>query len=285
MRFTKMHGLGNDYIYIDGTSEDLSDVSLSALSKLVSDRHLGVGSDGLIVILPSERADFRMRIFNPDGSEAEMCGNGVRCFAKYVYEHGLTTKQALEIETGGGIVRTELYVDGGRVRKVRVDMGPPRLAPDEIPVIASQTGPLIEEEFALPDGRVFRGTCVSMGNPHCVFFVESVDGFPVQEVGPLIENHSRFPRRTNVEFAQVVDGSTIRMRVWERGETMACGTGACATAVAGVLTARTGRRATVKLLGGDLEIEWADDNHVYMTGPAAEVCTGTISQELLEQLD
>ncbi|MCX7598849.1 MAG: diaminopimelate epimerase [Armatimonadetes bacterium] len=290
MRFTKLHGLGNDYIYLDAISQDLTGYDLAKLAQVLSDRHFGVGGDGIILILPSQVADFRMRIFNPDGSEAEMCGNGIRGFAKYVYEHGLTAKTELAVETGAGIIKPRLFVNReGRVEKVRVDMGPPRLARAEIPMAGEPPDqPVINEALAVGD-ESFAVTCVSMGNPHCVIFLDAATNlaeFPVSSLGPRIEKHEAFPRRTNVEFA-VVDGpQRIRMRVWERGagETLACGTGACATLVAAALTGRAERKATVQLLGGELEIEWADDDHVYMTGPAVEVFSGELSPELEQGL-
>jgi diaminopimelate epimerase len=287
MRFTKMHGLGNDYVYLDGIGQDLSACDLPQLSRVLSDRHFGVGGDGIILILPSDVADFRMRIFNPDGSEAEMCGNGVRCFAKYVYDHGLTDKLGLAIETGAGMIRPALFLGpSGRVEKARVDMGPPRLARRDIPMTGEPADqPAVNKVLAVA-GEALAVTCVSMGNPHCVVFVDDVAQFPVAQVGPAIENHPAFPRRTNVEFAAVEGPELIRMRVWERGagETLACGTGACATLVAASLTGRAGRMATVRLIGGDLEIEWADDDHVCMTGPATEVFSGELSAEMEQRL-
>lgn len=290
MRFTKLHGLGNDYIYLDAISQDLAAYDLPKAARVLSDRHFGVGSDGIIVILPSQAADFRMRIFNPDGSEAEMCGNGIRGFAKYVYEHGLTGKTELAVETGAGIVRPKLLIGHeGRVEKVQVDMGPPRLARAEIPMAGEPADQPVINEALVVNGETLAVTCVSMGNPHCVVFLEPVTdltAFPVSILGPLIENHQAFPRRTNVEFALVKDPQRILMRVWERGagETLACGTGACATLVAAALTGRAQRKATVQLLGGELEIEWAEDNHVYMTGPAVEVFSGELSAELEQTL-
>lgn len=290
MRLTKLHGLGNDYIYLDAISQDLAGYDLPKAARVLSDRHFGVGSDGIIVVLPSQVADFRMRIFNPDGSEAEMCGNGIRGFAKYVYEHGLTSKTELAVETGAGIIHPRLLVNSdGRVEKVRVDMGPPRLARAEIPMTGEPADqPVINEALAV-GGETLTVTCVSMGNPHCVVFLDpamDLTEFPVSTLGPLIENHQAFPRRTNVEFALVEEPHWIRMRVWERGagETLACGTGACATLVAAVLTGRAERKATVQLLGGELEIEWAGDNHLYMTGPAVEVFSGELSAELEQSL-
>jgi diaminopimelate epimerase len=300
MRFTKMHGLGNDYIYLDGLNQDLGAYSLPDLARVLSDRHFGIGGDGVILILPSAVADFRMRVFNADGSEAQMCGNGIRAFAKYVYEHGLTDKTELAIETAAGIIRpqlvirTEAVVRGreeqpassghrGTVVRVRVDMGAPRLARRDLPMTGHPAdGPAVEVELPLPE-QTLRVTCVSMGNPHCVTFVDEVADYPVPELGPLVEHHPFFPERTNVEFATVVDRQRVKVRVWERGagETLACGTGACAVVVAGVLTGRLDRHVRVHLPGGELDIEWAPDQHVYMAGPAAEVCSGEVSPELL----
>lgn len=286
MRFTKMHGLGNDYIYLDAINQDLTPYNPSELARVLSDRHFGIGGDGIILILPSDMADFRMRMFNADGSEAEMCGNGIRAFAKYVYEHGLTDKTQLAIETGAGIIRPQLRVENGRVVEVRVDMGEPRLARRELPMEGGPPDEPAIDETIVVGGEELAVTCLSMGNPHCVVFVDEVDNYPVHELGPRIENHELFPNRTNVEFAAVMDPRHLDVRVWERGagETMACGTGACATVVAAALTGRAEREATVELLGGSLKVEWASDNHVYLTGPASEVFTGELSQELEEQL-
>lgn len=283
LRFTKMHGLGNDYVYIDAHDQPIEGYKLAMLAALVSDRHFGVGSDGLILIMPSDVADFGMRIFNPDGSESGMCGNGIRALAKYVYEHGRTDKTELTIETGAGIMRPRLTVEEGRVVSVTVDMGEPRLARRDIPMVGEPADePVIDEPLEV-GGPTVRVTCVSMGNPHCVQFVESVDEAPVLTVGPAIEHHPAFPERTNVEFVQVLDRHRVRMRVWERGagETLACGTGASATCVAGALNGRTERAITVELLGGTLAIEWAEDNHVFMTGPAEEVFSGELSDEFI----
>lgn len=283
LRFTKMHGLGNDYVYIDAHDQPIEGYKLAMLAALVSDRHFGVGSDGLILIMPSDVADFGMRIFNPDGSESGMCGNGIRALAKYVYEHGRTDKTELTIETGAGIMRPRLTVEEGRVVSVTVDMGEPRLARRDIPMVGEPADePVIDEPLEV-GGQMVRVTCVSMGNPHCVQFVESVDEAPVLTVGPAIEHHPAFPERTNVEFVQVLDRHRVRMRVWERGagETLACGTGASATGVACALNGRTERAITVELLGGTLAIEWAEDNHVFMTGPAEEVFSGELSDEFI----
>lgn len=273
MRFTKMEGCGNDYVYVDCFQERFPD-DPAALSRAISDRHFGVGGDGLILICPSEVADARMRMYNQDGSEAEMCGNGLRCVAKYVYDHGIVRKSALRIETGRGILPVDLDVNGGAVRRVRVDMGEPILEWQRIPTTIPGSPPA---DYQLEvDGRTYLVTCVSMGNPHCVQFVDDIERAPVTVLGPRIETDGRFPQRTNVEFVQVLSRSELRMRVWERGsgETWACGTGACAVAVASAITGRTDRGVLAHLRGGDLELDWAADGHVYMTGPAEEVFSG-----------
>ncbi len=272
MRFTKMHGCGNDYVYINGFEERVANPS--RLARLMSDRHFGVGSDGLILILPSKRADVRMRMFNADGSEAEMCGNGVRCVAKYAYERGLAPKRVVKVETKAGVLTLVNTVRGGKVKAVRVNMGEPRLERRQVPM-RGKAGRVIKEPLAV-DGATYSITALSMGNPHCVVFVDDVKKFPVTEVGPKVETHRDFPERTNVEFVQVVSRREVSIRTWERGagETLACGTGASAVCVAGVLTGRTERSISAHLLGGSLQIEWAEDGHVYMTGPAEEVFTG-----------
>ena len=272
MRFTKMHGLGNDYIFIDGLNERVANPA--RLARRMSDRHFGVGGDGLILILPSKRADLRMRMFNADGSEAEMCGNGIRCLAKYAYEHGLARKRVITVESKAGVHALENTVINGKWRKVRVDMGSPGLGRRQIPM-RGRAGRVVGEPLAV-DGVTYEITALSMGNPHCVIFVDEVDKFPVAEVGPKIESHHRFPQRTNTEFVQVLSRGEVSMRTWERGagETLACGTGASAVCVAGALTGKTERAVNVNLLGGNLELEWAEDDHVYMTGPAEEVFTG-----------
>jgi diaminopimelate epimerase len=285
MRFTKLHGLGNDYIYIDAISQDLSAYDLPALSRVLSDRNFGIGGDGIILVSPSEIADFAMRIYNSDGSEAEMCGNGMRAFAKFVYEHGLTERTSLEVETYAGIIKPVLTVEDGKVTLIRVDMGEPRLARSEIPMAGEPADqPVIAEPLQV-NGHDLKITCVSMGNPHCVVFVDDADSFPVRELGPVIECHPLFPRKTNVEFASIDDRRNIQMRVWERGAgvTLACGTGASATVVAAVLNDLADRTARVSLLGGDLFIEWAEDNHVFLTGPADEAFSGEVHPDLLAQ--
>ncbi len=274
MHFTKMHGIGNDYIYVDCITYP-PPRDPAAISKAISDRHFGVGSDGLILIGPSERADVRMRMFNADGSEAEMCGNGIRCVAKYVYDHRLVDKTRITVETGRGILALDLETKNGKVERVRVDMGEPILQSDRIPTNLPGNPP-VEVPLTYPD-TVYGVTCISMGNPHCVTFVEELTDGLVHGIGSQMERHPAFPKRTNVEFVKVNSPTDVTIRVWERGsgETMACGTGACAVCVAGVLTGRTQRRITAHLRGGDLELEWSEaDNHVYKTGPAVEVFHG-----------
>jgi diaminopimelate epimerase len=272
MRFTKMQGAGNDYVYVDCFAQK-PPADPAALAKKIADRHFGVGGDGLILICPSETADARMRMFNADGSEAEMCGNGVRCVAKYVYDHGIAKKPTLTIETGRGVLTLEVEVHAGKVHQVRVDMGEPILDAGKIPTTLPGNPPI---DVTLP-GYDFKATCVSMGNPHCVIFVKAITDQHVHGIGPRIEKDALFPRRTNVEFVAVNRPDDVTFRVWERGsgETLACGTGACAVAVAGVLTGRTQRKITAHLLGGDLQLLWSEtDNHVYMSGPAVEVFSG-----------
>jgi diaminopimelate epimerase len=284
LRFWKLQGCGNDYIYLD-CFRGPTPSDPAALSRKISDRHFGVGSDGLILICPSERADARMRMFNADGSEAEMCGNGVRCVAKYVYDHGLVRKPVLTVETGRGVLTLDLEVSGGTVRQVRVDMGEPILEAGRIPTELPGNPPGDVELRVPGEGRaetILRVTCVSMGNPHCVAFVDQITDALVLGVGPRVEKHPAFPRRTNAEFVKVNRPDDVTVRVWERGsgETLACGTGACAVAVAGALTGRTRRRVTAHLPGGDLELDWSEaNNHVYLTGPAIEVFSGDWPEE------
>lgn len=274
MKFTKMQGLGNDYVYVNCLKETIADPP--ALAKKISDRHFGVGSDGLIMINPSDKADFEMEMYNADGSRAEMCGNGIRCVAKYVYDYGLTDKTRISVETLAGIKYLDLTVENGKVSLVRVDMGRPILEPENIPVQAE--GSRVVDEPLTVDGKEYRMTCVSMGNPHAVIFVDQdVRELPLEQIGPSFENHERFPKRINTEFARVLDRRTVEMRVWERGsgETLACGTGTCATAVACVLNGLTEDEITVHLLGGDLHIKWdREKDTVYMTGPAETVFDG-----------
>jgi len=273
MRFTKMQGIGNDYIYVNCFEETVLNPSETA--RKISRRHYGVGSDGLVLIEPCDAADFAMRIFNSDGSESEMCGNACRCIGKYVYERGMTDKTSITLMTGGGLKVLELTVANGKVLSVRVDMGSPELSPPLIPV--DLPGEVILGHQLTVGSMPYSIHCVSMGNPHCVIFVRSVDNVDVEQVGSLLENHRIFPNRTNVEFVQVVNRGHLRMRVWERGagDTMACGTGACASLVASVLTGKADRQATVDLLGGPLTVEWSpEDNHVYQEGAAEFVFDG-----------
>jgi diaminopimelate epimerase len=274
MRFVKMQGCGNDYVYVDCV-RDAMPKDPPSLSRVISDRHFGVGADGLILICPSEMADARMRMFNADGSESEMCGNGLRCVAKFVHDHGIARKNRLAIETGRGILNVDLEVENGNATRATIDMGEPIVQASDIPTTLPGNPPV---EVPLAAGGIeLRVTCVSMGNPHCVAFVPELSDDLVLRVGPLIERHPAFPRRVNAEFVQVTRPNEATMRVWERGsgETLACGTGACAVAVAGVLTGRLARRCVIHLRGGDLELHWNDaDNHVYLTGPAVEVFQG-----------
>ena len=273
--FTKWQGCGNDFVLVNGFSERLDEEDLGALAQKICDRHYGIGADGLILVLPSKAADFRMRILNADGSEAEMCGNGIRCFAGVVHDEGLSDKEEFTVETGAGILVPRLQLADGKLQGVRVDMGEPTLAGDRIPVLGFGAAHVVEQPIEA-GGEKLSMTCVSMGNPHCVIFVEDAEAVPIERIGPLLEQHEAFPKKTNVEFAAVLDASHIRMRVWERGAavTLACGTGSCATLVAAALTGRTERAAEVQLDGGRLQIEWAEDNHVYMTGPAEKVFAG-----------
>lgn len=277
MKFTKMHGAGNDYVYVNCFEEQVTNPAEVAIK--VSNRNFGIGSDGLILIMPSDKADVRMRMFNSDGSESEMCGNGIRCVAKYAYDHGIVTKTEITAETGAGILTLQLFPNSAnRVERVRVNMGPPRLSRAEIPMNGSPTPQVVAEELTVLD-KTFKITCVSMGNPHCIIYVEDVDSFPVATYGPLIENHQLFPRRTNVEFIQIISRGEVKQRTWERGagETLACGTGASAVCVAGVLNDVTDRTILNHLAGGDLELEWVENGSVFMTGPATEVFSGEIA--------
>lgn len=284
MKFTKMHGCGNDYVYVDCTKEVIPDIAATAVR--VSDRHFGIGSDGLILIKSSEVADFEMDMYNADGSRGKMCGNGIRCVAKYVYDHGLTNKTEITVDTQAGIKTLQLTVCDGKVSKVRVDMGEPVLIPQEIPVKASVLGwaddrreAIVAQPFTVANSS-YNITCVSMGNPHCITFIdEDVRSFPLEAIGTSFEKHELFPEGVNTEFANIIDKEHLRMRVWERGsgETLACGTGACAVAVASYLNGFTGRKVDVELMGGHLEIVYdAATNHVFMTGPATEVFSGEI---------
>jgi len=276
MKFTKMQGAGNDYVYVNCFAEQVENPE--QLSIKVSNRNFGIGSDGLILIMPTANADVRMRMFNADGSESEMCGNGIRCVAKYAYDHGLVAKKEITAETGAGILTLQLFADGrNKVEKVRVNMGAPRLTRAEIPMLGDGPERVVSAPLNILH-TTFQITCVSMGNPHCVIFVDDVANFQVEKYGPLIENHELFPRRTNVEFIQIISRTEVRQRTWERGagETLACGTGASAVCVAGVLNGLTDNKIINHLSGGDLELEWAADGNVYMTGPAVEVFSGEI---------
>lgn len=280
MKFTKMHGIGNDYVYVNCFKETVENPA--EMARFVSERHFGIGSDGLILICPSEIADCKMDMYNADGSRSEMCGNGVRCVAKYAYDYGLTDKTVIDVETGAGIKKISLTVENGKAVKARVDMGEPVLKPELIPVVGE--GEMLVDEPIVVENKEYRMTCVSMGNPHAVIFMdEDVKKLNLKKLGPKFENHERFPKRTNTEFMRVIDRNTMDMRVWERGsgETLACGTGTCAAVVAAVLNNLTERKVLVHLLGGDLEIEWSGmDNHVYMTGTATTVFEGEIDEAL-----
>ncbi len=283
MKFTKMQGIGNDYVYVNCLQETIENPS--ELAKKISDRHYGVGSDGLIMINPSDKADFEMEMYNADGSRGEMCGNGIRCVAKYVYDYGLTDKTSISVETLAGIKYLDLTVEDGKVVLVKVDMGKPMLRPEEVPVV-SEKEEVIDEPITV-DGQEYRMTCVSMGNPHAVVFIDQdVKEFPLETVGVKFENHERFPKRVNTEFVNVLDRHTAQMRVWERGsgETLACGTGACAVAVACALNGLTEDEVTVKLLGGDLQIKWdREKNTVYMTGLRKLYLTGSGSSFFVDR--
>jgi diaminopimelate epimerase len=273
MRFTKMHGAGNDYVYVNCFAEKFPS-DPAALAIAVSDRHKGIGADGLILICPSERADARMRMYNADGSESEMCGNGVRCVAKYVYDHDIAHRDELKIETGRGVLTLQIFAENGKAHRVRVNMGAPILESAAIPTTLPGDPPV--NQTLSVGGRDLSVTCVSMGNPHCVTFVDQITDEWVLGIGPQIERHPAFPRRVNAEFIQVLSPREFNMRVWERGsgETQACGTGACASCVAGVLAGLTERKVLAHLPGGDLELEWAETGEVYLTGPAVEVFNG-----------
>ncbi len=276
LQFTKMHGLGNDYVYMDAINQKIE--NRSELAKFVSDRHFGIGSDGLILICPSEKADFKMQMFNQDGSEAEMCGNGIRCVGKFVYDKGLTKKETITVETLAGIKTLVMTAKNGKIETARVDMGEPILEPEKIPVISNEN-PVKDLKLEV-ENKDFTFTCVSMGNPHAVTFIkEDVNKFDICKYGAKLEVNKAFPKKANIEFINVIDDKTLNMRVWERGagETLACGTGACAVTVSAILNGYTKRVVTVHLLGGDLKIEWnKNDNHVYMTGPATTVFEGKI---------
>mgnify|MGYP001061968617 FL=1 len=281
-KFTKMQGCGNDYIYVNGFTEKIPQEEKTELVRHISDRHFGIGGDGVIFINPSLEADFEMEMYNADGSRAEMCGNGIRCVAKYVYDKGLTDKTDISVISCGQIKYLQLFLKEGRVDTVRVNMGAPELRPERIPVTVAEAGMPLEKERIvnapiIVQGKEYKMTCVSMGNPHAVIFLEDVTNLEIEQIGPYFENHERFPKRINTEFVKVLDKKTVQMRVWERGtgETLACGTGCCATVVACILNGLTDEKVTVKLLGGEIEIEWdREANLVYMTGPAVTVFEG-----------
>lgn len=281
-KFTKMQGCGNDYIYVNGFTEKIPQEEKTELVRHISDRHFGIGGDGVIFINPSAEADFEMEMYNADGSRAEMCGNGIRCVAKYVYDKGLTDKTDISVISCGQIKYLQLFLKEGQVNTVRVNMGAPELRPERIPVTVAEAGMPLEKERIvnapiIVQGKEYKMTCVSMGNPHAVIFLEDVTNLEIEQIGPYFENHERFPKRINTEFVKVLDKKTVQMRVWERGtgETLACGTGCCATVVACILNGLTDEKVTVKLLGGEIEIEWdREANLVYMTGPAVTVFEG-----------
>lgn len=281
-QFTKMQGCGNDYIYVNGFTEKIPQEEKTELVRHISDRHFGIGGDGVIFINPSAEADFEMEMYNADGSRAEMCGNGIRCVAKYVYDKGLTDKTDISVISCGQIKYLQLFLKEGQVDTVRVNMGAPELRPERIPVTVAEAGMPLEKERIvnapiIVQGKEYKMTCVSMGNPHAVIFLEDVTNLEIEQIGPYFENHERFPKRINTEFVKVLDKKIVQMRVWERGtgETLACGTGCCATVVACILNGLTDEKVTVKLLGGEIEIEWdREANLVYMTGPAVTVFEG-----------
>lgn len=280
MKFTKMHGCGNDYIYIDGASEKILQEEKPAFVRRVSDRHFGIGGDGVIFINPSDEADFEMEMYNADGSRAEMCGNGIRCVAKFAYDKGLTDKTDISVISCGKIKYLQLFLKDNKVDTVRVNMGAPELRAEQIPVIVEDGKEKVIDEPITVQGKEYKMTCVSMGNPHAVIFMDDVTNLEIEKIGPSFENHDRFPNRTNTEFVKVIDRKTVQMRVWERGtgETLACGTGCCATVVSCILNGLTDDTVTVKLLGGELEITWdREADLVYMTGPATTVFDGEIS--------
>lgn len=277
MKFTKMHGCGNDYLYVNGFTERAKDKA--AFARKASDRHFGVGGDGVIFINPSDKADFEMEMYNADGSRGEMCGNGIRCVAKYVYDKGLTDKTSISVISSGAIKYLELTLKDGKVEMVKVNMGSPELVPAKIPVLSE--GEAVIDEEIIVCGKSYRMTCISMGNPHAVVFMDDVEQMKMEEIGPYFETHERFPNRINTEFVKVLNRSCVQMRVWERGsgETLACGTGCCATAVACVLNGLTEEKVTVKVLGGELFIEWdREKNLIFMTGPAETVFEGEIEE-------
>ena len=280
MKFTKMQGIGNDFVVVNGLLEAIDEAHYGIISRRLNHRKFGIGGDGLLLVLPSKIADYKMRMFNPDGSEAQMCGNGIRCFARYLHERKLIREPQVKVETLDGVKLLKLLIRNGKVEGVRVDMGQPHLLRSEIPMRGDDNGRVINEGLKV-EGRRFEITAVSMGNPHVLIFEDRVDSFALDKFGPLIENHKSFPERTNVHFVQLNDPGDITIRTWERGAgaTLACGTGACACVVSGVLTNRTNRSVLVHLPGGDLRIEWMGDNRVMMTGPAEQVFEGEVTLE------
>ncbi len=280
IKFTKMHGCGNDYVYINGFTEHIDADKKPEFIRQVSHRHFGIGSDGVIFINPSDVADFEMEMWNADGTRAEMCGNGIRCVGKYVYDYGLTDKTEIDVVSFGAVKKLKLFVKGGKVEKVRVNMGKPILKPADIPVKMGDLDEKVVNQSLWVAGKEYFVTCVSMGNPHAVTFIERCDDLDIEAIGPLFENHEAFPKRINTEFVQIVDKEHVKMRVWERGtgETFACGTGCCATAVACFLNKKTGRSVEVEVLGGKINIEWDEkSDEIFMTGPATTVFDGVIN--------
>lgn len=280
MIFTKMHGLGNDFVMVDDRKAAIPDAVLPDYGRKICDRHFGVGADGLILVRPSEKADFQMRVINSDGSEAEMCGNGIRCFAVFVHNQGMSYANPLRVETGAGVLTVDLLRENEAIIGVRVDMGEPGTNREDVPMQGNGSALNVPLQV---DGQEFAFTGVSMGNPHAVTFLDTLDGFPVEHFGPLVERHAMFPVKTNVHFVEQVGPDELNMRVWERGAglTLACGTGACAVTVASVLNGKTGRKALIHLPGGPLHIEWAENNHLLMTGPTETVFTGEVDPEKL----
>ena len=282
MLFYKMHGIGNDFIVIDCIKQQFTDEELSKIAVGACDRNFGIGSDGLILVCSSDTCDFKMRMLNPDGSEAEMCGNGIRVFAKYIYDYDLSKKETITVETLAGVKIIKVLAENGKCNKVQVDMGCPNLKPEQIPVLGFNDDIVISKPLKVGDAT-FNITTVNMGNPHCVTIVEDAPNFDLKKYGPLVERHEQFPARTNVEFIQIVDKENVIMRVWERGasETLACGTGACASTVAAILNGKTERKVNMHLAGGDLVIEWTEEGRVLMTGPAEEVFVGEVTKETM----
>ena len=279
MKFTKMQGCGNDYVYVDGGKEVIAQEKKPELVRRLSDRHFGIGGDGVIFINPSKEADFEMEMYNMDGTRSEMCGNGIRCVAKFVYDKGLTDKTTVSIISGGSVKYLDLNIENGKVSTIKVNMGAPILKAADIPVITDNPDGQVVNATMEVLGKEYKMTCVSMGNPHAVVFMDDVENLDIEKIGPYFENHERFPKRTNTEFVKVIDRKNVEMRVWERGtgETLACGTGTCATVVACVLNGLTEDEVTVKLLGGSLKIKWdREENLVYMTGPAVTVFEGEV---------